>query len=185
MSTVAGFAAASVAAIAVVGGIESALAQQEGRPVTVEVSECLEIESPEERLACFEKRVDTAIQEGSTAPSPATTPPSPATATTPPVPAPATTSPSPATATTPPAPAPATASASEYPPIAGSQRAASAPAESRPDVVSTITELRETVPNAYIITLENAVRIYPSNWGDSYRLTVEELRSHIQVERVQ
>ena len=198
MNTLTGIAAASVAALAIGGRIEPARAQQEGRPVTVEVSQCLEIESPEERLACFEKSVDTAIQQGSAPPAPA---PSPATAT---APAPTPEAPTPATATAPApaaATAPAPASASDYPPIAGSQRAA--PAESRPDIVSTIVELRETVPNAYMITLANgqvwrqmrpkiyrlrvghAVRIYPTHWGTSYRLTVEELRSYIQVERVQ
>ena len=192
MNTLTGIAAASVAALAIGGRIEPAQAQQEGRPVTVEVSQCLEIESPEERLACFEKSVDTAIQQGSAPPAPA---PSPATAT---APAPTPEAPTPATAT-----APAPASASDYPPIAGSQRAAPATAETRPDIVSTIVELRETVPNAYMITLANgqvwrqmrpkiyrlrvghAVRIYPTHWGTSYRLTVEELRSYIQVERVQ
>ena len=208
MNTLTGIAAASVAALAIGGRIEPARAQQEGRPVTVEVSQCLEIESPEERLACFEKSVDTAIQQGSAPPAPAPAP-APATATapapTPEAPTPATaTAPTPATATAPApaaATAPAPASASDYPPIAGSQRAA--PAESRPDIVSTIVELRETVPNAYMITLANgqvwrqmrpkiyrlrvghAVRIYPTHWGSSFRLTVEELRSYIQVERVQ
>ena len=200
MNTLTGIAAASVAALAIGGRIEPARAQQEGRPVTVEVSQCLEIESPEERLACFEKSVDTAIQQGSAPPAPAPAP-APATAT---APAPTPEAPTPATATAPApaaATAPAPASASDYPPIAGSQRAA--PAESRPDIVSTIVELRETVPNAYMITLANgqvwrqmrpkiyrlrvghSVRIYPTHWGSSFRLTVEELRSYIQVERVQ
>lgn len=73
--------------------------------------------------------------------------------------------------------------------------------ESR-EYVGTIASLRERLPNQYLITLENGqvwrqvypehyrlqpghrVRIYPTRWGTSYRLTVEELHGFIQVERV-
>ena len=58
------------------------------------------------------------------------------------------------------------------------------------------------MPNAYLITLDNGqvwrqtvpmsyrlregaeVRLYPSQWGDGYRLTDDNLRGYIQVERV-
>lgn len=69
---------------------------------------------------------------------------------------------------------------------------------------SVISELEETVPNQHLITLENGqvwrqtrpdsrfrmrsghhVRVYPTRWGDDYRMSVEELRGYIQVERVQ
>ena len=71
-----------------------------------------------------------------------------------------------------------------------------------PEVFATVTELRETLPNNYLITLDNGqvwrqnrpkwyplqpgykVRLYPSRWGSSYRLAAEELNSFIQVERV-
>ena len=67
---------------------------------------------------------------------------------------------------------------------------------------STISELKEYVPNRYLITLENGqvwrqmvgekyelrvghnVRIYPSRWGKSFRLSVEGFKGFIQVERV-
>jgi hypothetical protein len=68
---------------------------------------------------------------------------------------------------------------------------------------SSIAELSETVPNSHLITLSNGqvwrqvrpdsryrmkvgheVRIYPSRWGKDYRLSVEELRGFIQVERI-
>jgi hypothetical protein len=67
---------------------------------------------------------------------------------------------------------------------------------------STISKLREYVPGRYLITLENGqvwrqmvaeryrlrvghkVRIYPSRWGKSFRLSAEELKGFIQVERV-
>lgn len=72
----------------------------------------------------------------------------------------------------------------------------------QPEIVATVAALRETVPNSYLITLDNGqvwrqtvpmpyrlregleVRLYPSRWGDSYRLTNEQLRGYIQVERV-
>ena len=67
---------------------------------------------------------------------------------------------------------------------------------------STISKLREYIPGRYLITLENGqvwrqmvaeryrlrvghnVRIYPSRWGKSFRLSAEELKGFIQVERV-
>ena len=67
---------------------------------------------------------------------------------------------------------------------------------------STVSELKEYVPNRYLITLENGqvwrqmvggkyelrvghnVRIYPSRWGKSFRLSVEGFKGFIQVERV-
>ena len=68
------------------------------------------------------------------------------------------------------------------------------------EIVATVVELRETVPNSYVITLDNgqvwrqtrplayplreglAVRIYKARWG--YRMTNRELRGFIAVERV-
>lgn len=67
---------------------------------------------------------------------------------------------------------------------------------------ATIESFREISPNQYMITLTNGqvwrqmrpdfynireghdVRIYPTRWGSAYRLTVEELKGFIQVERV-
>jgi hypothetical protein len=160
---------AAVTGLAAIYGVDPVLAQQDSGPVTVEVSECLELESPDERLACFENRVDTARQEGSAAP--------------------------PAEPSVTPAPNDA-----DYD-SADKTLDAPSPAD-RPEIVGTIAGLRETVPNAYLITLENgqvwrqmrpkayplragdAVRIYPTNWGPAYRLTVEGIGSFIQVERV-
>jgi hypothetical protein len=66
-----------------------------------------------------------------------------------------------------------------------------------------VTAVRETVPNSLVITLDNGqvwrqtyakfypvqpgqeVWIRPSRWGGTHWLTVEALRSYIQVERVQ
>jgi hypothetical protein len=67
---------------------------------------------------------------------------------------------------------------------------------------STISKLNEIVLGRYLITLENGqvwrqmvgkhyrlrvghnVRIYPTRWGESYRLSAEGVKGYIQVERV-
>jgi hypothetical protein len=67
---------------------------------------------------------------------------------------------------------------------------------------STISKLKEIVPGRYLITLENGqvwrqmvgaryqlrvghhVRIYPTGWGTSFRLSAEGVKGFIQVERV-
>ncbi|HEY3517108.1 MAG TPA: hypothetical protein VGL98_08670, partial [Gammaproteobacteria bacterium] len=126
----------------------------------VDVSECVKLTTPEERLACFEAQVEDA----SNAP-------------------PLTTS----------------ASTSEF----GRPKAPEAKPEPEEvqEIQALVTELRQTVPNAYLITLDNGqvwrqtvpkmyrlregspVRIYMSRWR-AYRLTNEELKGFIQVERV-
>ncbi|HET7609837.1 MAG TPA: hypothetical protein VFL84_14245, partial [Gammaproteobacteria bacterium] len=143
---------------------QDAFAQAPAEPVSVDVSECVKLTTPEERLACFEKQV-----EGSRT-SPA---------------------------------AQGAASASPPPPASSASSDARGPdRKAEPaDVEARIAELRETVPNAYLITLDNGqvwrqtvpkayplqaghpVRIYYSRWR-SYRLTNETLKSFIQVERV-
>ena len=68
--------------------------------------------------------------------------------------------------------------------------------------MATITALRETVPNAYLITLDNGqvwlqnhpqeyllqpgqrVTLRATRWGHSYRLSGDSLNGFIQVERV-
>ena len=75
-------------------------------------------------------------------------------------------------------------------------------AAAKPDIVATVTELHETVPNAWLITLDNGqvwrqnvpqrfalktgqrVTLRGSKWGASYRLSAEALNGFIQVERV-
>jgi hypothetical protein len=69
-------------------------------------------------------------------------------------------------------------------------------------ITGTVAGLDEVRPGAYVITLENGqswrqmstkryplrvghrVTIYPTRWGRSYRLAVEELSDFIQVERL-
>ena len=156
--------AAIVASAATIATIETATAQAPGPAVSVDVSECVKLTTPEQRLACFEAQV-----EGAKTATPAT------------------------------APAPA-ASGSQ-----GSDAVEFGTAgDEEPEVAeiqARITDLRETVPHSYVITLDNGqvwrqtvpknyglregipVRIYYSRWR-AYRLTNEQLKSFIQVERV-
>ena len=94
-----------------------------------------------------------------------------------------------------PAPPSTAPPASAPPPPSGGRE------ETPPDIEARVAELRETVPNSYVITLDNGqvwrqtvpkayglrpgdeVRIYYSKWR-TYRLTNERLRSFIQIERV-
>ena len=59
-----------LASAAFVGGVESASGQEAGN-VTIDAQRCMQIESPAERLACFESAVRTAPA----APAPAAVPP--------------------------------------------------------------------------------------------------------------
>ncbi len=160
-----------------VAAIQPAAAQAPAETVNVDVSECVKLTTPEERLACFDKQVE------STRTSPAA-PATPASATSPAAPVAAPTNSQP--------PASSTTSSN-----AGRQNRE----EQHADIHARIREIHETVPNSYLITLDNgqvwrqtvpkayalrhgdAVRLFYSRWG-TYRLTNEQLRSFIQVERV-
>jgi hypothetical protein len=154
-----------------VGAIQAAAAQQPDA-VSVDVSECVKLSSPEERLACFEAQVEAA----GGAPAPASS--------------------APAAGTAPAAAGGATAAAG-----AASDRDDENDRDAPPDILAKVTALRETVPNAYLITLSNDqvwrqtvpesyplrvgsdVRIYYSRWR-AYRHTDPQLKGFIQVERV-
>jgi hypothetical protein len=159
---------AVAAVLAGSAAFQPAGAQEQAVPVSVDVSECVKLTTPEERLACFESQVQAARGSPTV---PVATPPA----------------------------------STAAPPGSGSRDARSDDArgeEARPpDIRAAVAGLRETVPNAYLITLDNgevwrqtvpktyplrhgdAVRIYYSRWG-TYRLTNEQLKSFIQVERV-
>ncbi len=188
-------------------GTHAALAQR-GSEVTVEVSDCLEIEAPAARLACFERRVEEP-RGGEAADRPGPAPAAPPTT----APAPAAAPRTVATEAAPPAPvargqAPVDADSfgrsnvSRREERAARQRTDREAQEERTELVAKVVSLRETVPNNYVITLDNGqvwrqnrpeayplqpgheVRIYPGRLGDSYRLTAPFLRGWIQVERV-
>lgn len=135
-----------------------AVLAQDAPSVTVEVGECVNLPSAEERFECYERQVEAAR----IAPTPA-----------------------------PPVPAPATEAAAPVKEPVGSQ-----------EIVATITDARQTVPNRYVITLDNGqiwrqtyaerypirpglkVKLRPSRWGGTFSLTAEEHGGFIQVERV-
>lgn len=151
-------------------------AAQEGDRFIVDVGDCVELVTPEERLACFDARVERARQGGAQ----------------PPAREPA---------------ASATAGAGGVAPSSDPTAVFRREQRERPDpdvplVVATVTALRETVPNSYVITLDNGqvwrqvqplryllrvgmqIQIYPRPWGDNQRLKATDLRGYIQVERV-
>lgn len=165
---------AGLAALAAgIGAIQPAAPQQSGGgTLSVDVSDCVKLATPEERLACFEARVEAAGGGAGAAPG--------------------------AGGSAAPAAAAGGAAAAS-----GASRSPSVRDEpdEPPDIFARVVELRETVPNAYLITLDNGqvwrqtvpeiyplregypVRIYYSRWR-AYRLTNEQLRGFIQVERV-
>lgn len=164
---------AIAATAACLAGSQAGRAQQSD-DVTVEISRCVDLESPEERRACYGAEVDAAVRERER---------------------------SAATA------APAAPPAQERRPpdredaAARPQRAKRDGSEGQPTLVAKIAALRETVPNTYLITLDNdevwrqtrpkwhplrvgqEVKIYPTSWGNSFRLFVDGLSGYIQVER--
>jgi len=166
----------------------SQLAAAQDSGVTIGVDKCLGLEKRDERLACFDAQVEAAKR----APAP---------------PAAAASAPTAAAASS------APAAASGAPAAPASAPAAAAPASSSsfgepskrrdddaPDLVAKIAELRETVPNTYLITLDNGqvwrqtqsmayplrpgldIRVRQSKFG--YRMSAPELRGQIPVERV-
>lgn len=151
--------------------IAQAAAAQSDR-LTVEVGECVNLPTPEQRLACFEAQVEAARSAPAAAPVTTTIA----------VPA--------ATSTAPP----------EFGFRERPQDRADAPPP--PEVHAKVAELRETVPNAFLITLDNGqvwrqtradpylslrvgqdVRIFFSRWR-TYRLDSPQMRGFLNVERV-
>jgi hypothetical protein len=156
--------AAAIAALACGHAVQG----QESRTVTVDVAQCVDLESEAARRDCFAAQVDEVLEQRA---------------------------------------APASHAAE---PESAAERATepAMPAQRQPEhqdeeeYFGTITALRERLPNAYVITLDNGqiwqqvqpeayplrpgleVRIYPTNWGDSYRLIAADTGRHIQVRRI-
>jgi hypothetical protein len=157
-----------------VGAPESA-SGQEASSVTIDARRCMQIESPAERLACFEAQVGAA--PGAASSESASPPPAaPAAAASPPV---------------------------RTVEVGAAQPQAAAPAAAGESTsFGNITLLQTREPNRYLITLDNGqvweqrvaqrfplrvgqhVRIEPSNWGNNERLFVDGLSGYIQVARV-
>jgi hypothetical protein len=165
---------AGIAFTAVIGvvGVHAALAQG-ADSVTVDVGECVNLRSPEERFACYERHVEAA----STAPAAA--PAAPAAE-----------------------PDRATGARGEPASDAAAPTAPRGEATEPQEFAATVSALRQIVPNSYVITLDNGqvwrqtyaewypllpgqkVRIRPSRWGGTFWLTAEESKGYIQVKRV-
>jgi len=187
---------AALALVAVLGGVgatQVALGQA-AAGVTIEVGDCVKLQAPDERLACYERLVNAAekrraAQAGDSPPAASAPQAAPA------PPAPAATAPSAArrTANT------AGRGAEHDPPADHSPPDKS---EQTQTIVATVAALKQTLPNAYLITLDNGqvwrqnypqwyplqpgqrVTLSGTRWGGSYRLSSDELQGFIQVERV-
>jgi hypothetical protein len=165
-------------------------AQGASPSLTIDVGDCLSLESPGKRFDCYERHVeaakaanppaaDAAVQPGVVTNAPAPEPASPSTAA--------------ATA--------ASAAALSAPPTASPSTAAAAAASGAAEIVATVAELHESGPNVWLITLDNGqvwkqdvpqrfalkagqrVTLHQSRWGSSYRLSADGLNGFIQVER--
>jgi hypothetical protein len=169
--------AAAALLVAASSASSPGLGQDRGE-VTVDVERCLELESAEERQACFASQVDQALQQQGPAETGVATPERGADR---------------------------SPEARDRISDAAVQPLARAPEQADPDGVEytgTIVEIEEYLPSAYLITLDNGqvweqtepkryplrpgleVRIYPTRWGARYRLTGLDSGGHIQVQRV-
>jgi len=186
---------ASFALLAVIGGsvgARTALAQHAAE-VTVDVGECVKLEAPDERLACYGRQVDAAVKQNNAAP-PAPAALLPAT--------PALASGSASAPVAPPASATAATPPSDSSGHEPKPKSAADPSVDSSSIAATVTALKETVPNVYLITLDNGqvwrqnssqryplqpgqrVTLSRTQWGGAYRLNAEGLHGFIQVERV-
>jgi hypothetical protein len=185
--SIARIAIAVVTASAGLGGSHVVSAQEAGG-LMIDVAECITLESAVDRFQCYESRANAALEGRDGAP----------------VGAARRAEPSGASAFE--SAGRAAGGAPEEAIERGAPRAAAARSQSQDETPSefygTVAAVRETVPNTYVITLENGqvwrqtrpnryplqvgyrVRIYESGWGSSYRMSSEELRGFIQVERV-
>jgi hypothetical protein len=102
----------------------------------------------------------------------------------------------------PPAPVPAPTDAANSIAEPPSQGTTAEKDDAPQEIFATITAARQTVPNKYVITLDNGqiwrqtyaerypirpglkVKLHPSRWGGTFSLTAEEHGGFIQVERV-
>lgn len=176
----------------------TAFAQSDQR-LMVDVGPCVDIQSTLERFECYESRVEAARSSGDNA-STSQSPQRPRETTVP--------SPRPQQRQQ---PAEQDSAAQDQDRNVADEdsfgrqepRREARETEQQQELRSSITALEETVPNSHIITLENGqiwrqmrperyriqvgqdVRIYPSPFGSSFRLSADELRGFIQVERVE
>jgi hypothetical protein len=181
------------------GGIQAALAQ-DAAAVTVDVGDCVKLQAPEERLACYERHVDAA-RKNSAAPAGAPAEARPATPPPAALAAPSAASVAPAAAAPSAAPAPSAASESATASVAPAPPKSDSGSTGLAKIDATVTAVKVMVPNELLITLDNGqvwrqnraqwfplqpgqrVTLSQTKWGASYRLTADGLRGFIQVER--
>jgi hypothetical protein len=186
----------AVIAIALGAAVLQQAVAQGPKGLTVDVGDCVALEKPEERLACFEAQVEAARERppaarASEATGPSTDAAERARS--------STDAAEPLGAST--APAVHSQTSASEPRSAENGGGAERGSERQPvEIVAKVAELRETVPNAFVITLDNGqvwrqahpmpyplrpglvVRLRETKFG--YRLTAPELHGQIQVERV-
>ena len=173
----------------------AAMAADNTAPVMIDASDCIELNRPIERLTCFEDRVEAAKQ------APASRPPR---TDLPVVSIPRNTASQPQQAQPEPAPDPQTATntGNSVEDDFGILDNTDNRKDRGQELVARITGIKELNPNRHIITLENGqvweqtatkrfalatgdeVRIYPSRWGNSYRLGSMSHNGFIQVRRL-
>jgi hypothetical protein len=196
-----------VAAFAAIAGgtaASQAALGEDTEALAVDLADCVELQSPEERFECYESRVEAARRER--APEAAADPGASGAGVRTVVIPPAAQAPSaqresrePARGTAQPADEVLRTGPNEET-FGLSQRRPEA--NERTEIRATVASVRETIPQTYIIELENGqiwrqmrprqyhlrpghhVTIYSTNWGRAYRLSADELNGFIQVERV-
>jgi len=184
-------AAAGIGACALVAAAAYAQAPES---VNVDIAGCADVETREQQIACYLVRVEEAVAARRAEAAAGGEPGPGGTSSTPPrnvqaesrEPGPPTQRP----AQQPQRSAPAAITLSE------------GPDEAESVIVARIASFREMEPDAYLITLDNGqvwrqsspkdyflregaeVRLNPTRWGESYRLTDPDVGNFIQVERV-
>jgi hypothetical protein len=175
-------------------------AQDATARILIDVGDCVGLKSPDERLACFDGHVEAAKPNRDASPAPQTSAAAPAHTATPAASAAALPAASAATET--PAQPPSASAQSGSAEQAGHTNPQHDAQVKPPEIVATVKELHETVPNVWLITLDNGqvwrqntaqrftlrvgerVTLRATKWGASYRLSADTLSGFIQVERV-
>ena len=186
----------------------AAFAADNTAPVIIDASSCLDIVSPIERLACFEEQANAAQRRSTSMPKqdlpvvsiPRNTRPQPAQST------PQATQqvqPQPALDAPQPAESASVNTTDSFEDNFGlPEEKINDSNEKANELIATVAELKELNGNRFIITLENGqvweqmetrrfalaegdeVRIYPTRWGSSYRLSSQSHNGFIQVQRL-
>ena len=194
------------AALTSVGAAALAVhAQAAPASLMIDVADCVDLASPGQRFDCYERHVEAAKAANRSVSSPApqagVVTAAPALSSPPSTAAASRAAAAAAIAAAPPQ-TPAPAHDSTPAPATTTSAASAPPPDAPPEIVSTVRELHETVPNAWLITLDNGqvwrqnvpqrfalkpgqrVTLRGTKWGAAYRLSADTVSGFIQVERV-